>query len=233
MTDWGVTDAVARYSEPWRQPFETRVARALVPGVQILDIGSGRRPAIPPERRPIGCRYVGLDLSMDELEKAPAGSYDEMIASDVTQYVAQLESRFDLIVSWQVLEHVRPLPVALENARRYLRPGGLLVAHLSGKFSLFGLVNQLVPQRVAVWVLARLLHRDPATIFPAHYDQCWYRALLRCLAGWSAVEVIPRYKGGDYLAFSPRLRRIYLVYENWIQQRHPDLATHYLISARG
>ena len=72
-----------RYQEPWLQAWDEIVAREMRPGIQILDVGSGRRPAIPPEQRPPNCTYVGLDLSMDELKAAPRGSYDEMVASDV------------------------------------------------------------------------------------------------------------------------------------------------------
>src|SRR5262245_31215661 len=98
-----MTHLPERYSQSWREPFDTRLSLSLIPGVCILDVGSGRRPTIPPEQRPVGCRYVGLDLSRTELAKAPAGSYDEMWESDVAQKVTELEGGFNLIVSWQVL----------------------------------------------------------------------------------------------------------------------------------
>jgi SAM-dependent methyltransferase len=205
----------------------------LRPGVRILDVGSGRRPAVPIGRRPPGCVYVGLDISLDELRSAPPGSYDEMLAGDVVQFRSELEGRFDLAVSWQVLEHVKPLDAALENVRQYLVPGGVLVAQLSGKFSAFALLNQVVPHRVAVWAMRRLLGRDSRTVFPAHYDGCWYGALRRMTTGWSAVEIRSRYAGAGYFGFLPPLQRLYLVYENWAARRgHRNLATHYLIHAR-
>src|SRR5215813_5576515 len=79
-----------RYTQPWREPFDARVVPSLVPGVCILDVGSGRRPTILPERRPAGCHYAGLDLSQTELSKAPVGSYDEVWASDVARRVPKL-----------------------------------------------------------------------------------------------------------------------------------------------
>ena len=58
------------------------------------------------------------------MEHAPEGSYDEMFVGDITKRVAELEGRFDLIICFQVLEHVKPLDDAIENLRCYLRPGG-------------------------------------------------------------------------------------------------------------
>ncbi len=222
-----------RYAEPWRAAFEARVQTALLPGVRILDIGSGRRPAIPLEQRPEKCTYVGLDLSRDELQKAPVGSYDDMIVADVVCRVPELEEQFDLIVSWQVLEHVKPLDAAIENLHRYLRADGRLVALLSGSFSLFGLLNRVVPQRFGAWCMSKLLRRDPASVFPAYYHHCWFNALEKILHSWNEAEVLPLYRGASYFNFLPALRWTYLKYEEWAMlNTHPNLATHYLIHAR-
>lgn len=221
-----------RYAEPWRDAFDCRVQPALVPGVRILDVGSGRRPTIPVEQRPAGAYYAGLDLSRAELQKAPPGAYDELHVADVVQRLPGLEDRFDLIVSWQVLEHVKPLAAAFENLRAYLRPGGLLVAQMSGKFSAFGLVNAVVPQRVGTFAMKRLLNRDPETVFSAHYDGCTYDGLVQVLWNWRDIEVVPRYNGGGYFRFFAPIHGAYVLYENWaFRHQHRNLATHYLVTA--
>lgn len=170
---------------------------------------------------------------MDELRAAPPGSYDEMIGANVTTFRADLADRFDLVVSWQVLEHVKPLETALENMHGYLVPGGALVAQLSGRFAAFALLNMLIPHRVGVWVIGRLLGRDPQSVFPAHYDQCWYTALVRIMAPWTEADILPRYRGAGYFRFLNVLKNAYLLYEDWTVRRgYRNLATHYLISAR-
>lgn len=221
-----------RYCGEWRGPFDARIACALRPGVHILDVGSGRNPSLAPAHRPPGCHYAELDISAAELGRAAPGSYDERWVQDVTDRVPELEGRFDLIVSWQVLEHVKPLDRALANLHAYLRPGGRLVALFSGTFSAFGLMNGVVPRRIGVWMLQMCMHRDPETVFPAHYHRCWHGAVQRMLAPWAETEIVPLYVGAVYLGFSGLLQRLYLVYEDWaVRGSHRNLATHYLVTA--
>jgi SAM-dependent methyltransferase len=198
----------------------------------VLDVGSGSHCTFPVDRRPSSCHYVGLDLSREELSKAAIGSYDEIWECDIAHRLPQLVDRFDLAVSWQVLEHVRPLEEALENVHSYLRSGGRFVATLSGKFSAFALINQMIPRRFGIVAMQRLLGREPDTVFPAYYDRCWETALVSALDKWSSVEVVPFFIGATYFSFSRALWRTYLSYEEWIVRRnYSNLATHYLIDA--
>ena len=220
----------ARYAKRWKVPFFERIETAIVPGVAILDVGSGRMPTIPPDQRPSGCRYVGLDISATELHAAPAGSYDETVVGDLTECVPRLKGRFDLIVSWQVLEHVAPLESALQNLHAYLRPGGRLVSQLSGSFAVFALMGRFIPHSVSVRLMEGLLGIEPETKFPTRFDRCYHRPLERLLSEWQAHEIVPRYRAGGYFAFSSPLLRLYLVYENWTARTHRrNLATHYII----
>jgi SAM-dependent methyltransferase len=216
--------------EEWQRPFRAAVQEVLTTGCRVLDIGAGRRPTVPAAERPPGCTYVGLDVSPSELAQAPKGAYDETITGDVTVHRAELERCFDIVLCWQVLEHVKPLADALENIRSYLVPSGRFVGQLSGAFSPFGLVNRAVPHGLAVAVLQRLLQRDPDTVFPAYYDKCWYSALMRLGEPWNSFHIEPRYAGATYFAFAAPLQRMYLHYEEWtIRDAHPNLATHYLL----
>ncbi len=219
-----------RYARHPAELFEAAVQANLRPGLDILDVGSGRRPALDPATRPPGSRYAGLDICAAELELAPGGSYSDHVVADITEPVPALRGQFDLIVSWQVLEHVRDTDRALRNLHDYLRPGGRLVAILSGRFSIFGMLNSVVPARAGVWLMERLLRRPPDSVFPAHYDRCHATALTRVLRDWSAAEVRPIYQGGSYFNFCLPLRSAYFGYENWAERSgRANLATHYLI----
>ena len=160
-----------RYDRHPAQLFDDAVQGLLRPGMAILDVGSGRRPARPPPARPPDCRYAGLDVSARELALAPPGSYETHVVADVATPVQTLRGGFDLVLSWQVLEHVVDTERALANMHAYLRPGGSLVALLSGRFSAFGILNAALPAQLGVELGRRLERRGPASVDPAHNDR--------------------------------------------------------------
>ena len=221
-----------RSPDAWRSTFDEALARVVAPGQRILDVGSGRLPTIAPEDRLPGCHYVGLDISLEELETAPPGSYDEVVVGDVGQRVASLEGRFDLVVSFQVFEHVKPLDAAFGNLRSYLDTDGQLVAQFSGKFSLFALANQAVPHRASRWLLRRVLNRAEGTTFPAPYHLCYQRALDRILQPWSRYEIRSGWYGEGYFDFWAPLRAAYVGFEEWARRNdHVNLAPYYVVHA--
>jgi SAM-dependent methyltransferase len=223
----------ARYDLEWGTEFRSFVDRALVPTATILDVGSGRTPTIPVSERPPAMRYVGLDVSPHELKAAPAGSYDEVVFGDAEIAVPELRNRFDLIVSWNVLEHVRHLDRAASVLHNYARPGGWLVASLSGRNAVFAIANRVLPSAVAARAVAHLRERPLESVFRAHYDHCTDRGLRGAFALWEELEVVPLWHAADYFDRVPRVQRLYLVYENWIaRHRIARLATHYVVAAR-
>lgn len=223
-----------RYETPWREPFEAPIRRQLRPGCSVLDIGSGRHPAIKPADRPEGVRYVGLDLSIDELAAAGPGAYTETLAADATRLQPGLAGQFDLVVSWQVLEHVSDLEATIGHIHRYLKPGGVFVALFSGAWSAFGVINRVLPNRLGAKLVDRTMKRTENNIpvFPAHYDRCTASALTPIFDEWAEAGITPLYNGAGYFGFFPPLQRLYLAYENRIVRREKaDLATHYLVVA--
>lgn len=221
-----------RYRAPWKEQFQRMVLNYCRPGSDLLDVGSGRDPTLPADVRS-DVRYSGLDISATELAAAPTGSYNEAIVADVEIFIPALVGRFDLIVSWQVLEHVRDMERTLTNLHQYLRPNGVMVLQLSGGRSLFALANRLVPTRVAMIGLERLLGRSARTVFPAYYDRCTETALRRLMRRWASVEIEPLYVGASYLSFWRPAMRLYVAYEDWIiKSNRSDFATHYRIVGR-
>lgn len=222
----------SRYACWWHAEYQARLEPSLRPGITILDVGAGRNPSIPPNDRPQNSKYIGLDLSQSELEKAPTGWYDHSVAADVTEHVPALENTCDLAVSYFVLEHVADLSRAFDNIRSYLVPGGRLVTIFSGAFSFFGLANRIMPQAVSSLVLRKVLRRPVESVFPAHYDRCWANAIERSLSRWTVVEVYPLWYGAPYLQFSRTLQSIYVGYEEWARvSNHRNLAPYYMVSA--
>ncbi len=224
-----------RYQGRWREPFEEPIYARLERGVSVLDIGSGRHPAVPLERRPEDVEYVGLDLSRDELAAAGPAAYTEAVAADATILQPALVDRFDLVVSWQVLEHVRDLRQTVDNIRTYLRPGGTFVALFSGTWSAFGVVNKVLPHSVGKRIVEPIMNRKERNtpVFPAYYDKCYASALEDIFVPWNESTIHPLYVGATYFSFARPLMRAYLAYENTIASRGvANLATHYLVTAK-
>jgi 2-polyprenyl-6-hydroxyphenyl methylase/3-demethylubiquinone-9 3-methyltransferase len=222
----------ARYGHRMQDVFLKRLRPLLVPGVTILDVGAGRSPTLAPADRPADCRYLGLDISADELEAAGDDAYDATYVHDIVMPLEDLRD-IDVIISWQVLEHVSSLPLALANLHAMLKPGGTLLAQLSGSFAAFALAARVMPHRLRVKAMARYLGHAEEHKFPTHYDHCHARAIRSMLNEWESGELVAFYRGAPYFSFSRPLQRLYLSYENLIESRSMNnLATHYLIIAR-
>ena len=118
---------------------------------RVLDAGCG---AELPFRIPGATELVGIDISPDAL--ALNTELDSAIVGDIQTYPLPPES-FDLVICWNVLEHLPNPVVAVENMTRALRPGGILVLGLPNLWSLKGLLTRATPHRFHVWAYRRLL----------------------------------------------------------------------------
>lgn len=220
-----------RYSYTMQSVFMAQLQPLLKPEVTILDVGSGRAPTLAPADRPEGCHYIGTDIAAEELAAAPPDAYDESFAHDISRPLPARDG-VDIVISWQVLEHVASLPDALANLHAVIRPGGTMLAQFSGAFASFAIAARAMPHPVRVAVMARLLGHHEEEKFPTHFDRCYAPALRRLLRDWSSFELTSFYRGAPYLGFNRPLQRAYLAYEDLIASRQVEtLATHYLLRA--
>ncbi len=112
-TDWLVLRGM-------RAEIEMLAERIAAPAKVALDFGCGAKPYAPLFTAR-GVTYVGADFDgAPEITIRPDGRIDTLDASA------------DLVVSFQVLEHVRDLDTYLSEARRVLRDDGLLLLSTHG-----------------------------------------------------------------------------------------------------
>ena len=219
----------ARYAQPWAGRFDELVYPFLREGLSILDVGSGREPVFNETTRKRST-YVGLDVSAQELAAAPTGAYDDTYVESIAEFNPVLVEQFDLVVSWQVLEHVRPLELALANIKKYLRPGGTFVALFSGRYSPMAVLNRLFAFRIARLMNHVLLGRARDTMFPAYYDGAYASRLRSLMKDWGRVDIEPRWEAAMYFDFFAPIFRTYLVFEDGVAKHGwEDLATHYFL----
>ncbi len=105
-----------------------RWAGAWVEGMRVLDAGCGLGygSAMLAERSPAS--LVGLDLSAEALERArqELGEAVQLVTGDIRELPFESDS-FDLVVCFEVIEHVERQERALAELRRVLAPQGTLL----------------------------------------------------------------------------------------------------------
>lgn len=91
------------------------------PGALVLDLGGRNVNGTTRELFPNCARYDALDLV--------AAPGVDIVADAAT---AQLDDRYDVIVSTELLEHAEHADQIVANASQHLNPGGVFVATMAG-----------------------------------------------------------------------------------------------------
>jgi SAM-dependent methyltransferase len=118
---------------------------------RVLEAGCGSATHVS---LPASARLVGLDVSPEQLERNDL--VQEKILGDVQTYPLPANG-FDVVICWELLEHV-PEPLrALDNLIGTLRPGGLLILAFPNVLSVKGLVTKLSPHWFHVWFYRQVL----------------------------------------------------------------------------
>lgn len=146
------------------------------PGVKrVLDIGGGANPALSldfVERN--GLEYAVLDISSEELAKAPEG-YSK-IRADITFPDLDIAGNYDLVFSKMVAEHVRSGRDFHGKVLDLLSEGGIAFHFFPTLYAPPFVVNHLLPERLSEFVVSLLQSnrgREGKTAkFPPYYSWC-------------------------------------------------------------
>lgn len=148
----------------WPAPYQTRldelaelVARVASPHrpFRVLEAGAGAKSNFAfPEPHEI----TGIDVSTGQLEHNERLTH--VIVGDIQTY--RFAPEFDLVVCWNVLEHVPDPAAAIDHLIDALAPEGLLVIASPNLWSLKGLVTRFTPHPVHVWFHRRVMGRAHA-----------------------------------------------------------------------
>jgi predicted TPR repeat methyltransferase len=94
--------------------------------LDILDAGCGTGLCAP-FLRPFARRLTGVDISGNMLRKAAGrGLYDDLIKSELTEFLASQAERFDVVVSADTLCYFGELAPVFHGAAGALKEGGIL-----------------------------------------------------------------------------------------------------------
>jgi len=105
-----------------------RWAAGAVEGKEVLDAGCGVGYGAQILAEAGASRIVGLDIAAEAVEAAVlrADSIGEFVVGDLEQ-IPFTPSSFDVVVCFEVIEHVDRRELVLDELRRVLRSGGVLI----------------------------------------------------------------------------------------------------------
>ncbi len=109
--------------------------------LRILEAGCGSRSNL---RFQDDTYWVGIDISQAQLDRNTG--LNEKIQGDVQAYEFPPDS-FDLVVCWDVLEHLERPGDAMEKFAASIRKDGLIILKIPNVHSLKGLVTKFLPHR--------------------------------------------------------------------------------------
>lgn len=120
-------------------------------GTAVLEIGCGEGGNLLPFAL-CGCEVVGIDISVNRIREARElfareGARGEFICSDIFD-VTSCDSRFDIIICHDVVEHIGPKTALLARALRLLRHGGVMFVAFPAWHMPFGGHQQICRNRV-------------------------------------------------------------------------------------
>jgi SAM-dependent methyltransferase len=135
-----------------------------------------------------GNEVVGLDVDRAALAKAQALGI-EPVEANVEEPLPFADGSFDAVVAGELLEHLQVPEALVAEARRVLRPGGMLVGSVPNAFRLQSRL--------------RFLRGRPPEDDPTHLHIYSPAAVRELLSGFEGVTL--DYVGGRYRRLHPRL----------------------------
>jgi Methyltransferase domain len=204
----------------------------------ILEVGSGANPTLEPhiisER---GLRYVANDIDSKELAKADP-VFDQWVGDISRGAPDDMKSRFDLVFSRMVNEHVADGRAYHSHINELLVPGGIAAHCFSTLYCLPFLTNRLLPDSISDSILHFFDRRDrfKRAKFPAYYS--WSRGPSRRMVskfeslGYEVLQYIGYFGHGYYWRW-PLIHRLELNKARALKERPiPALCSFAVLIAR-
>jgi SAM-dependent methyltransferase len=162
--------------------------------VRLLEAGCGSTSKV---RLSSNVSVTGIDIS--PLQLARNESLSERILGDLQTY--EFPDRcFDIIVCWDVLEHLEKPQLALESFFRAIKPGGLIILAYPNLYSLKGITTKITPHIFHIWYYRHLLHRPDA----GTSDTAPFVTFLRLSATYPAIRRMAKAKRCQEILFGLR-----------------------------
>lgn len=161
----------------------------------VLEIGGIDRPLL---QRSSTIIYDGLDI---EYNKNCRDIYDNFHVQSVEDDIA---TKYDLIISMTLLEHVKDNTSGLQQIYKALKPNGVSIHYFPSKYHPYSILLRLVGPRWQRKII-KILRPWAASItgYPAYFNKCCPKDMLvlcrQC--GFENIEITYFYRANDYFRF--------------------------------
>jgi SAM-dependent methyltransferase len=187
----GNRDFVASFAPPY-----------ITMGCRLIDIGGGKTPFLSLKTKAhLKIHVTGVDISLEELARAPVGAYDETLCVDITKAVG--DENGDVCVCQAVLEHVRDTEAGIRAISSFLREEGVALVFVPSRNAIYARLNKMLPQalkkKVLFWIYPSASKNQG---FPSYYDRCTPKEF-KLLAKNAGLELIQErcYFVSSYFSF--------------------------------
>jgi SAM-dependent methyltransferase len=162
--------------------------------IDILEAGCGSLQKITFKKE---INITGIDISQKQLDRNVY--LNKKILGDLEKYNFG-DNKFDLIICWDVLEHLSNPKLALDNMANALKPGGLMVLKLPNLMSFKGLFTRFTPHGVHV-LYYKLVYKQPNA---GKDDTGPFKTFLRFAVAPNSLKRYARSKGLNVVRFELR-----------------------------
>jgi len=173
---------------------KVEIIRKYVQGKDVLDCGcvgtfefeKFRPDFLYPKLVKLAKSVLGVDLNAPGIKQMKEMGFNVVIG-DVEH--TDLGQKFDVIVAGDLLEHLSNVGMFLENAKKHLKPSGVLIIHTPNAFGITRFYHMLAKKDVEVnpdhicyydiKTLKQLLERHSYSIIESHYTSTFNPPLIK------------------------------------------------------
>jgi len=171
------------YYMDWK--WEHEVASTLIgKNDKILEIGSGKGSFVEKMQKK-GHKITGLELNQDAVQKCQDRNLT-VIEQTVQQHTQTYKENYDLVCSFQVLEHISDVKGVLEASILALKKGGRLLISVPNNQSFIRIIKDnllnMPPHHVGLWDKNSLSALP--NIFPVELEKIYYEPLQKYHYMW-------------------------------------------------
>lgn len=211
--------------------WEHDVALTLIEkGMHVLDVGCGRAAFLNRAKNDCEAIVTGLEFNESAAEYGQARGI-EILTDTIQAHALHRPNTYDIVASFQVLEHVNDPASFVESCIAVLRPGGVLLLGVPNNDSFLGLLEDnwlnMPPHHMSLW--SRSCLEGLTNYFQIDYSHTFVEPLQEL--GWFKTAFERRHLRGRLKSFVYYRFGFDSVFEGYIHDSRKSIPGHTIMTA--